>query len=171
MRRTEGMIEVDGGRVWYARLGEGDAMPLLVLHGGPGAAHDYVAPFAERMGEHRPTLVYDQLGCGRSDHPDDPSLWTLDRACREVDQVRAALGLDECHLFGQSWGGWLSIEYLTRGSSGVARPRSGVDVGERSRVHTSRPGADRGAPRAGAHHADRWPAAAASTTHPSTARR
>ena len=71
-------------------------------------------PLAERLGEHRPAIVYDQLGCGRSDHPDDDSLWTVDRSVAEVDQVREALGLDRCHLLGQSWGGWLAIEYMCR---------------------------------------------------------
>jgi proline-specific peptidase len=117
--REEGFVEVADGRVWYRREGEGDALPLLVLHGGPGAASHYVEPFAERMAAHRPTIVFDQLGCGRSDKPDDPSLWTLDRATAEVDTVREALGLERCHLLGQSWGGWLSIEYLCRGAEGI----------------------------------------------------
>ena len=119
MAREEGFVEVTDGRVWYRREGEGDALPLLVLHGGPGAASYYVEPFAERMAAHRPTIVFDQLGCGRSDKPDDPSLWTLDRATAEVDTVRAALGLERCHLLGQSWGGWLSIEYMCRGAQGI----------------------------------------------------
>jgi proline-specific peptidase len=64
--------------------------------------------------------VFDQLGCGRSDRPDDPSLWTFDRAVAELDAVRSALDLGHCHLLGQSWGGWLSIEYMCRGAVGVA---------------------------------------------------
>ena len=116
----EGYVEVEGGRVWYRRLGEGDALPVLLLHGGPGAAHDYMLPLAERLSEHRPAIVYDQLGCGRADRPDDSSLWTVDRSVTEVDQVRAALGLDRCHLLGQSWGGWLAIDYMARGPVGVA---------------------------------------------------
>jgi proline-specific peptidase len=95
-------------------------MPLLVLHGGPGAASYYVEPLAEAIAEHRPTVVYDQLGCGRSDKPDDPSLWTVDRSVEELDQVRDALGLDRCHLLGQSWGGWLAIEYMCRGARGIS---------------------------------------------------
>jgi proline-specific peptidase len=95
-------------------------MPLLILHGGPGAASYYVEPLAERMAEHRPTIVYDQLGCGRSEKPNDPSLWTVDRSVEELDQVRRALGLDRCHLLGQSWGGWLSIEYMSREPQGIA---------------------------------------------------
>jgi proline-specific peptidase len=116
----EGFVDVTDGRVWYRRAGSGDRLPLLILHGGPGAASYYVEPLAERIAAHRPTIVYDQLGCGRSDKPDDPSLWTLDRSCEEVDQVRSALGLGRCHLLGQSWGGWLSVEYTCRGPEGIA---------------------------------------------------
>jgi proline-specific peptidase len=117
--REEGFVDVTGGRVWYRRDGPAGRMPLLVLHGGPGAASYYVEPLAEAIAEHRPTVVYDQLGCGRSDKPDDPSLWTFDRAVEELDRVRAALGLHRCHLLGQSWGGWLSIEYMCRGTQGI----------------------------------------------------
>jgi proline-specific peptidase len=77
-------------------------------------------PLAERLSAHRPAIVYDQLGCGRADKPDDASLWTVDRSVTELDQVRAALGLDRCHLLGQSWGGWLAIDYMARGPVGVA---------------------------------------------------
>ncbi len=45
MKNQEGSIEVDGHRVWFRRLGEG-GVPLLVLHGGPGAGHDYLEPRA-----------------------------------------------------------------------------------------------------------------------------
>ena len=119
--RTEGYLDLPNGRVWWRREGDRDALPILLLHGGPGAASYYLEPFAERLAEHRPVIIFDQLGCGRSDQPDDPALWTLDRACEEVDDVRAALGLEHCHLLGQSWGGWLAIEYLCRGTSGIDR--------------------------------------------------
>jgi proline-specific peptidase len=117
----ERRVEVTGGSVWTARLGPREGTPALLLHGGPGAASDYMHPLAERLADHRPVVVYDQLGCGRSDHPDDTSLWTVDRSVAEVDQVRAALGLERCHLLGQSWGGWLAIEYMARGTRGVER--------------------------------------------------
>ena len=120
MTDQTGMVEVEGGRVWYRRLGSGAQLPLLVLHGGPGAAAYYLEPFAERVAARWPVVIYDQLGCGRSEQPDDVSLWTVDRSCRELDQVRVALGLERCCLLGQSWGGWLAIEYLARGTEGVA---------------------------------------------------
>ncbi len=117
MRDEEGKIEVDGHQVWYRRVGDG-GVPLLVLHGGPGAGHDYLEPLAG-LGRNRAVILYDQLGCGRSDQPDDPSLWQIDRFVREVDTVRAALGLDRVHILGQSWGGWLAIEYMLSAPQGV----------------------------------------------------
>ena len=111
---TEGLIEVPGGRVWYGIAGAGaPGRPLLCLHGGPGMPHDYLEPLAD-LADERPVVFYDQLGCGRSAGPDDPALWTVDRAVQEVAAVRAALDLDEVHLFGNSWGGWLAMEYLLR---------------------------------------------------------
>ena len=117
---SEGMIAVPGGNVWYERLGDGDKTPLLILHGGPGAGHNYVRPIAVAQSDVRPCIVYDQLGCGKSDCPDDLSLWTIDRFVEELAAVRDALGLDTVHLLGQSWGGWLAIDYMARGKSGVA---------------------------------------------------
>lgn len=116
----EGFVDVPGGRAWYRREGPDGPLPLLVLHGGPGAASYYVEPLARAIAEHRPTVVYDQLGCGRSEKPDDPSLWTVERSVEEVARVREALGLDRCHLLGQSWGGWLAIDYMCREPEGIA---------------------------------------------------
>ena len=111
MKTDEGYIEVPGGRVWYRAVGdETDATPLLCLHGGPGFTHYYLEPL-EALAEHRRVIFYDQLGCGRSDRPDDLSLWTVDRFVEELAQVRAALHLDRLHLFGSSWGGMLAMQY------------------------------------------------------------
>ena len=78
-RVREGYIEVTGGKVWYREVGCGrKGIPLLILHGGPGASHDYLEPLAELSVE-RPVVFYDQLGCGNSDRPDDLSLWTVAR--------------------------------------------------------------------------------------------
>ena len=110
---AQGRIKVPGGEVWYAIYGGGPGVPLLCLHGGPGIPHDYLEPLAD-LADERPVIFYDQLGCGRSAGPDDPALWTLDRAVAEVAAVRAALSLNRMHLFGNSWGGWLAMEYLLR---------------------------------------------------------
>jgi proline-specific peptidase len=106
----EGMLEVPGGKVWYRVMGEG-GIPLLCLHGGPGMSHDYIATLGD-LADRRTVIFYDQLGCGRSERPDDPSLWTLQRSVAEVAAVREALGLERFHLFGNSWGGWLALQYV-----------------------------------------------------------
>jgi proline-specific peptidase len=117
MRDEQGYIPIDGHRVWYRRVG-GGGIPLLLLHGGPGAGHDYLEPL-EGLARDREVIFFDQLGCGRSDRPDDRSLWRIDRFVREIDTVRDALGLDRIHLLGQSWGGWLGIEYLLSQPRGI----------------------------------------------------
>ena len=115
---SEGRIPFGGAETWYRIVGEGErpgALPLLLLHGGPGGTHDYLEPMAELARGGRRVIFYDQLGCGNSPHPSDPDKWTVQLFLDEVAAVRDALGLDRIHLLGQSWGGMLAMEYvLTR---------------------------------------------------------
>ena len=110
IRVREGMIDVPAGRVWYRSVGDG-GVPLLCLHGGPGMTHNYIDPL-EDLADRREVIFYDQLGCGRSDKPDDTSLWTVQHFVRELEVVRSALQLEHFHLFGSSWGGMLAMQYL-----------------------------------------------------------
>jgi proline-specific peptidase len=112
-------VDVPGGRVWVDVVGSGGGVPLLLLHGGPGGGHDYLEPLAA-LADDRPVIFYDQLGCGNSDRPDNPALWTMERFVEELSAVRQALGLGRVHLYGHSWGGWLAIEYLLHHQQGVA---------------------------------------------------
>jgi proline iminopeptidase len=107
-----GFAGVPGGRVWWRRLGEGGKPPLLVLHGGPGMGHDYLLSLSA-LAQDREIIFYDQLGCARSDAPDDPSLYSIEQFALRVEALRAALKLDRIALYGHSWGGILAIEYLT----------------------------------------------------------
>jgi proline-specific peptidase len=121
----EGFVEVEGLRTWYAVVGDEDAeraagkAPLLLLHGGPGACHDYLESMAALAATGRRVIFYDQQGCGNSDQPDDPARWTVELYLREIDRIRDHLGLERCHILGQSWGGMLLMEYLVRGPAGV----------------------------------------------------
>lgn len=101
-------------KVWTKRIGNNPALQVLLLHGGPGATHEYL----EACDSYLPAggveyHYYDQLGSAYSDQPDEESLWDLDRFVDEVEQVRQALGLerDSFVLYGQSWGAILAIEY------------------------------------------------------------
>src|ERR1700736_1182097 len=106
----DGYVNVTGGRVWYEIVGEGDATPLITLHGGPGFTHDYLEPLGALCRE-RPVVFYDQLGSGKSDHPHDKSLWKIDRFVKELAELRSALGLKRAHILGQSWGTMLLTDY------------------------------------------------------------
>jgi len=104
-------------RVWVKRTGNNPRLKVLLLHGGPGSTHEYL----EACDSFLPAAgieyyYYDQLGSGRSDQPDDPSLWDADRFVDEVEQVRQALNLgpDNFVLYGHSWGGILAIEYALK---------------------------------------------------------
>ena len=110
----EGYVPFRGHKVWYRIVGDRDEpgkLPLLCLHGGPGIPHDYLESLERMAGTGRRVIFYDQLGCGNSDQPHDPSLWTVDLFVEEVGVVRKALGLDRLHLLGQSWGGMLAMQY------------------------------------------------------------
>ena len=113
---TEGTIPFHGFNTWYRIAGDREApgrLPLLLLHGGPGCPSDYLKPLEALAAGGRRVIRYDQLGCGRSDHPHDPSLWSVALFVEELDGVRRALGLDRLHILGQSWGGMLAMEYAT----------------------------------------------------------
>ena len=101
-------------RVWTKRVGTNPELKVLLLHGGPGATDELYECFDVWFpGAGIEYYFYDQLGSFRSDQPDDPTLWDLDRFVDEVEQVRQALGLgpDNFVLLGQSWGGLLAMEY------------------------------------------------------------
>ena len=116
----EGYVDVAGGRVWYQIVGERTgATPLLLLHGGPGVPSYYLESLAA-LADERPVIFYDQLGCGRSEKPSDPTLWRVDRFVEELGQIRETLDLTEVHLLGHSWGAMLATDYMLTRPKGVA---------------------------------------------------
>ena len=123
MNRTEGYVPFRGHKTWYRIVGDGEEkgkLPLLLLHGGPGATHDYLESLEGMAETGRRAILYDQLGCGKSDLPDDTSLWTVKTFVEELGVVREHLGLDRLHVFGSSWGGMLAMEYALTQPMGVA---------------------------------------------------
>jgi len=92
------------------------AIPLVVLHGGPGMAHNYVRNIAGLAETGRTVIHYDQLGCGLSTHlPDAPAeFWTPQLFVDEFENLVRHLGFDRVHVLGQSWGGMLGAEIAVR---------------------------------------------------------
>jgi L-proline amide hydrolase len=119
-----GFLDFRGMKVWYHVAGPlptaDGRPPLLLLHGGPGGTSDGFEPLDALAHEGRTVIRYDELGSGRSDRPDDPSLWQPSTFVDLLERVRDELGLDRVHLLGGSWGGMLLLEYLRTPRAGVA---------------------------------------------------
>ncbi|GAB3591761.1 proline iminopeptidase-family hydrolase [Angustibacter peucedani] len=130
MTTTEGYAPFDEHQTWYRVDGElpaGDdgPAPLVVLHGGPGATHEYLLPLldlAEPRRGGRAVVLYDQLGNGRSTHLPDrgEDFWTVDLFVRELANLLRHLGIEQrYHVLGQSWGGFLAQEHALTQPAGL----------------------------------------------------
>lgn len=115
MSAREGSFEHAGGRTWFRVFGELDSgrPPLLALHGGPGSTHNYFAPLERLARDGRAVVLYDQVGCGRSEKRADAA-WSVALFLDELDALRAQLALERVHLLGTSWGGMLALEHALR---------------------------------------------------------
>jgi proline iminopeptidase len=108
---AEGRLEVERGfEIAYRIYGSG-ARTLVGLHGGPGVSSRYLTRLNEVIDGDTRLVLYDQLGGGDSDWPDDPSLWQVPRFVDELETVRTRLDLGQITLYGQSWGGMLALAY------------------------------------------------------------
>lgn len=107
----EGRITVEQGYTIAYRVYGTGTRTLVGLHGGPGPSSAYIERLNEVLGDDMRLVLYDQLGSGDSDWPDDPSLWQVQRFIDEVETVRTALDLGVVSLYGQSWGGMLALAY------------------------------------------------------------
>ena len=108
----EGRLAIDaaGHSIAYQIHGDADTT-LIGLHGGPGGDMTSLERLAELAGDGLQVVIYDQLGGGQSDRPDDDSLWTMERFVAELEAVRSELDLGRVHLLGRSWGGFLGLQY------------------------------------------------------------
>jgi proline iminopeptidase len=114
MDETEGFAKVLGYRLFYRTFGKAEKGTVLCLHGGPGASHDYLLPLADLAQFGYRVVLFDQLGCGRSQRPRGTSLYTVDHHVEEVEGIRRALRLGRVHLMGSSYGGALVLATALR---------------------------------------------------------
>jgi L-proline amide hydrolase len=123
-RVEEGFVPFRGGRTWYRSIAaaapDEGRLPLLCLHGGPGANWLHLKPY-EGLADERRIVFYDQLGSGNSglEEPHEVSLWQPELFVEEVGVVREALGLDRVHILGHSWGGMLGMQYAAEQPDGL----------------------------------------------------
>jgi len=123
---VEGFLDWDGYRTWYRVVGPAETvpakLPLVICHGGPGGGSDACEPMADLSEGGRMCVLYDQLGCGRSQHiPSAPtSFWTMDVFKRELDSLLRHLGIaDQYVVLGQSCGGMLAMEHALEHPAGL----------------------------------------------------
>ena len=124
--RTDRQVPFQDGFTWVSQTDpetpRPGALPLVVLHGGPGFTHHYVKNLRELADQTgRSVVLYDQFGCGNSSHrPDAPAeFWTPQLFVDEFHTVVDALGLERYHVLGQSWGGMLGAEIAVRRPAGL----------------------------------------------------
>jgi proline iminopeptidase len=110
--QTEGFVDSNGVLIYYKSVGVGE--PLLIVHGGPGASHDYFLPYLLPLMRRNRLIFIDERGSGRSEKLEDPKGYTLEAMVADVDAVRQALGLDKVALLGHSFGGVLAQAYALR---------------------------------------------------------
>lgn len=118
----EGRARFGAYETWYrisGDLGTGKT-PIVILHGGPGVAHNYVDSYKLLAKQGRAVIHYDQLGCGNSTLLPDKGadFWTPQLFIDELENLVDHLGIRPAfHVLGQSWGGMLGAEYA------VTRPK------------------------------------------------
>ena len=113
------------GSTWYRVVGDlkSSKTPVMVLHGGPGAGHNYCEPIADVLAQTgRAAVLYDQIGCGNSTHlPDKPKeFWTPELFMEELVLLTEHLGISNKYdIVGQSWGGMLGMQFAITKPKGL----------------------------------------------------
>ena len=108
----EGFIDAHGVLIYYAEIGRG--APLMILHGGPGASHDYFLPYLLPLARHNKLIFIDERGSGKSEKLEDPSGYTVENMVEDVEAVRQGLKLGKMSLLGHSYGGVLAQAYALK---------------------------------------------------------
>ena len=113
------------GTTWYRVVGDlkSSKTPVMILHGGPGAGHNYCEPIADVLAQTgRAGVLYDQIGCGNSTHlPDKPKeFWTPELFMEELVLLTEHLGIsNKYNIVGQSWGGMLGMQFAIQKPKGL----------------------------------------------------
>ena len=111
---------VDAGGVLIYTVSFGRGAPLVILHGGPGASHDYFLPYLLPLARHHRLVLIDERGSGRSEKLEDVSKYTVEAMVEDVEAVRVALGLGKIDLLGHSYGGVLAQAYAFKYQANLA---------------------------------------------------
>jgi proline iminopeptidase len=115
----EGYVNAHGVMIYYKSFGRGK--PLMLLHGGPGASHDYFLPYLTPLARHFRLIFIDERGSGRSQSLENVSGYTVENMVEDVESVRQALGLGQISMLGHSYGGVLAQAYALKYQKNLSR--------------------------------------------------
>ena len=108
----EGFVDANGVLIYYTAMGRGE--PLVIVHGGPGASHDYFLPYLLPLMRRNRVVFIDERGSGKSQKLEDASQYTVENMVEDVEAVRVALGLGKINLLGHSYGGVVAEAYALK---------------------------------------------------------
>jgi proline iminopeptidase len=108
--------------LYWVEYGDAAAPPLLLLHGGPAASHEYLLPQMLALAEEHRLVTYDQRGGGRSRYDDDRAVIGWRDQVEDVARVAAELRVSPLTIVGYSWGGLLAMLYATEAVAGRVQP-------------------------------------------------
>ena len=108
----DGYVDANGVLIYYEAFGQGP--PLVIVHGGPGASHDYFLPYLAPLARTNRLIFIDERGSGKSQKLDDPTAYTVDNMVEDVEAVRRELNLGKIALLGHSYGGVLAQAYALK---------------------------------------------------------
>jgi proline iminopeptidase len=111
-KSEDGFVDANGVLIYYRAFGNGK--PLLILHGGPGASHEYFLPYLVPLAKTNRLIFIDERGSGKSQKLDDPAGYTIENMVEDVEGVRQQLGLNDVSLLGHSFGGALAQAYALK---------------------------------------------------------
>ncbi len=120
--RAEGYTTTTPVPLYWAEYGDPAAPPLLLLHGGPGASHDYLLPQMLVLASDHRLVCYDQRGGGRSRSDDDRATIGWRDQVAGVARVAAELDVAPLNLVGYSWGGLLAMLFAIETAAGRVGP-------------------------------------------------
>jgi proline iminopeptidase len=148
----DGFVDSHGALIYYQSVGRGT--PLMIVHGGPGASHDYFLPYLLPLMRTSRLVFIDERGSGKSSKIEDPRQYTIANMVEDIEAVRQALGLGKISLLGHSFGGTLvqayafkyqkNLSHLILGSTfastkelnqALARMKAEMDPKDRDRVN------------------------------------
>lgn len=148
----DGFVDSHGALIYYQSMGQG--APLMIVHGGPGASHDYFLPYLLPLMRTSRLVFIDERGSGKSSKLEDPKQYTIANMVEDIEAVRQSLGLGKISLLGHSFGGALvqayafkyqkNLSHLILGSTfastkelnhALAKMKAEMDPKERERVN------------------------------------